>query len=116
MPGALYFLAAATMTEEVKQLISLSLKHPVRLAADPTAAAPQELTQEIVRLKGAQVRPHRALCMLCCAVLRWEQCCTGVCQRRGAVPDAAWHVEACVRLVMKREMELVCLSSRQKVT
>lgn len=54
-PSSPHFLAA-TMTEEVKQLIALSLKHPVRLAADPTAAAPKDLTQEIVRLKGGQVR------------------------------------------------------------
>lgn len=85
-----FWPTAATMTEEVKQLISLSLKHPVRLAADPTAAAPQELTQEIVRLKGAQVRPHCTLCMLCCAalgaVLHW-----GLSKAR----CSAWRSVAC---------------------
>ena len=45
-------LFSATMTEEVQKLISLSLKHPVRLAADAAAAAPRELTQEIVRVRG----------------------------------------------------------------
>jgi hypothetical protein len=44
-------LFSATMTEEVKRLASLSLQRPVRLAADPTAQAPRELVQEIIRLK-----------------------------------------------------------------
>ena len=45
-------LFSATMTEQVKDLIDLSLRHPVRLAADESAAAPKALTQEILRLKG----------------------------------------------------------------
>lgn len=43
------------MTEEVQRLVTLSLRHPVRLAADAASAAPKELSQEIVRLKGTQV-------------------------------------------------------------
>ncbi|GAB4821500.1 hypothetical protein N2152v2_008546 [Parachlorella kessleri] len=60
-------LFSATMTEEVKRLIALSLKHPVRLAADPTAAAPQQLTQEIVRLKGGQAAHKEAMLLSLCA-------------------------------------------------
>ncbi len=45
-------LFSATMTEQVKDLIDLSLRHPVRLAADESAAAPKALTQEVLRLKG----------------------------------------------------------------
>ena len=44
-------LFSATMTEQVKQLATMSLQQPVRLAADALAAAPRELTQELVRLK-----------------------------------------------------------------
>lgn len=46
---------AATMTEEVKKLASVSLQRPVRLAADAAASAPKQLTQEVLRLKGAEV-------------------------------------------------------------
>ena len=45
-------LFSATMTEQVKDLIDLSLRHPVRLAADESATAPKALTQEVLRLKG----------------------------------------------------------------
>jgi ATP-dependent RNA helicase DDX27 len=45
-------LFSATMTEQVKDLIDLSLRHPVRLAADEAAAVPKALTQEVLRLKG----------------------------------------------------------------
>ena len=44
-------LFSATMTEQVQQLITMSLKQPVRLAADAAGRAPDELRQEIVRLK-----------------------------------------------------------------
>ena len=44
-------LFSATMTEQVQQLITMSLKSPVRLAADAAGRAPEELRQEIVRLK-----------------------------------------------------------------
>ena len=44
-------LFSATMTEEVQKLAALSLQRPIRLAADPRAAAPKLLTQEVVRIK-----------------------------------------------------------------
>jgi ATP-dependent RNA helicase DDX27 len=46
-------LFSATMTEEVNALVALSLRHPVRLAADAAAASPASLRQEVVRLKGS---------------------------------------------------------------
>eukprot|EP00879_Flechtneria_rotunda_P021737 GHRR01022921.1.p1 GENE.GHRR01022921.1~~GHRR01022921.1.p1 ORF type:complete len:358 (+),score=113.44 GHRR01022921.1:842-1915(+) len=46
-------LFSATFNDDVAQLISLSLKQPVRLAADPAAMAPTSLSQEVVRLKGS---------------------------------------------------------------
>jgi ATP-dependent RNA helicase DDX27 len=47
-------LFSATMTEEVRDLIRLSLQRPVRLAADAAGAAPRQLAQEVVRFKGAE--------------------------------------------------------------
>lgn len=44
----------------MKQLVALSLKNPVRLAADVVGLAPKALTQEIVRLK---VRLSSAACV-----------------------------------------------------
>jgi len=46
-------LFSATMTVEVNALVALSLRHPVRLAADAAAASPASLRQEVVRLKGS---------------------------------------------------------------
>lgn len=58
-------LFSATMTEQVKDLIKLSLRHPVRLAADETSAAPKALTQEVLRLKGkASVKKEATLLAL----------------------------------------------------
>lgn len=45
-------LFSATMTEDVEQLVRVSLRRPVRLAADVRDTAPAQLAQEIVRLKG----------------------------------------------------------------
>ena len=44
-------LFSATMTEDVEQLVRVSLRRPVRLAADTCDTAPAQLVQEIVRLK-----------------------------------------------------------------
>lgn len=44
-------LFSATMTEDVEQLVRVSLRRPVRLAADLRDTAPSQLAQEIVRLK-----------------------------------------------------------------
>jgi len=58
-------LFSATMTEQVQQLVTMSLKSPVRLAADAAGRAPEELRQEIVRLK---VCTHsRSTCPSCSA-------------------------------------------------
>jgi ATP-dependent RNA helicase DDX27 len=39
-------LFSATMTEEVNDLITLSLSKPLRLSADPSAKRPASLTEE----------------------------------------------------------------------
>lgn len=48
-------LFSATMTEDVEQLVRVSLRRPVRLAADVRDTAPAQLAQEIVRLKVGRV-------------------------------------------------------------
>ncbi len=53
-------LFSATMTEEVRALAAVSLRSPVRLAADAAAAAPGRLTQEVVRLRGAAAAQKEA--------------------------------------------------------
>ena len=50
-------LFSATMTEEVRSLAALSLRQPVRLAADEPSTAPVRLAQEVLRLNvGALTR------------------------------------------------------------
>ena len=49
-------LFSATMTEEVQRLATLSLRQPVRLAADEPSTAPVRLSQEVLRLK-ARLQP-----------------------------------------------------------
>lgn len=44
-------LFSATMTEDVQKLVSVSLRSPVRLAADAAGQVPDGLLQEIIRLK-----------------------------------------------------------------
>ena len=60
-------LFSATFSDEVQRLASLSLRSPVRLAADAVAAAPALLRQQVVRLKGAAAGASKeaALLSLC---------------------------------------------------
>ncbi|KIY91471.1 ATP-dependent RNA helicase DDX27 [Monoraphidium neglectum] len=60
-------LFSATFSEQVRDLMALSLKQPVRLAADAAAAAPKSLVQEVVRLKGSQVSQKEAVLLALCA-------------------------------------------------
>lgn len=53
-------LFSATFNDDVAGLVALSLKQPVRLAADAAAAAPSTLSQEIVRLKGSAATEKEA--------------------------------------------------------
>ncbi|KAL3161562.1 hypothetical protein ABBQ32_010429 [Trebouxia sp. C0010 RCD-2024] len=60
-------LFSATMTEQVQQLVTMSLKQPVRLAADAAGRAPGELRQEIVRLKGRRIGDKEAVLLTLCS-------------------------------------------------
>uniref|UniRef100_A0A2P2KF34 DEAD-box ATP-dependent RNA helicase 28 n=4 Tax=Rhizophora mucronata TaxID=61149 RepID=A0A2P2KF34_RHIMU len=59
-------LFSATMTEEVDELIKLSLTKPLRLSADPSAKRPATLTEEVVRIRRMrEVNQEAVLLALC---------------------------------------------------
>ncbi|XP_054819312.1 DEAD-box ATP-dependent RNA helicase 28 [Prosopis cineraria] len=59
-------LFSATMTEEVDELIKLSLTKPLRLSADPSAKRPATLTEEVVRIRRMrEVNQEAVLLTLC---------------------------------------------------
>lgn len=59
-------LFSATMTEEVDELIKLSLTKPLRLSADPSAKRPAALTEEVLRLRRMrEVNQEAVLLALC---------------------------------------------------
>lgn len=73
-------LFSATMTEEVRDLVALSLQRPVRLAADAAGAAPRSLIQEVVRFKGAA------------AVAAKEGTLLALCARSFRCPSSSLHL------------------------
>ncbi|KAJ9165956.1 hypothetical protein P3X46_020766 [Hevea brasiliensis] len=59
-------LFSATMTEEINELIKLSLTRPLRLSADPSAKRPATLTEEVVRVRRMrEVNQEAVLLALC---------------------------------------------------
>ncbi|XP_068309193.1 DEAD-box ATP-dependent RNA helicase 28-like isoform X2 [Pyrus communis] len=59
-------LFSATMTEEVDELVKLSLTKPLRLSADPSAKRPVTLTEEVVRIRRMrEVNQEAVLLALC---------------------------------------------------
>ncbi|KAL2895536.1 DEAD-box ATP-dependent RNA helicase 28 [Bienertia sinuspersici] len=59
-------LFSATMSEEVAELVKLSLKKPLRLSADPSAQRPATLTEEVVRIRRMrEVHQEAVLLALC---------------------------------------------------
>ncbi|KAK4275493.1 hypothetical protein QN277_018565 [Acacia crassicarpa] len=59
-------LFSATMTEEVDELIKLSLTKPLRLSADPSTKRPATLTEEVVRVRRMrEVNQEAVLLALC---------------------------------------------------
>ncbi|CAN4094003.1 unnamed protein product [Withania somnifera] len=59
-------LFSATMTEEVDELIKLSLNKPLRLSADPSAKRPAKLTEEVVRIRRLREGNHEAVLLALC--------------------------------------------------
>ena len=66
-------LFSATMTQSVQELVQLSLRNPVRIAADPKHATPQLLTQEAILLKGGLAKKKEAILMSLCTRLFTEK-------------------------------------------
>ncbi|KAK2424872.1 DEAD-box ATP-dependent RNA helicase [Trifolium repens] len=60
-------LFSATMTEEVNDLITLSLTKPLRLSADPSAKRPASLTEEVVRLRNMREVNQEAVLLAMCS-------------------------------------------------
>lgn len=59
-------LFSATMTEEIDELIKLSLNKPVRLEADPSLKRPATLTEEFVRIRRARESNQEAVLLALC--------------------------------------------------
>lgn len=59
-------LFSATMTEEVDELINLSLNKPLRLSADPSTKRPATLTEEVVRIRRTREGNHEAVLLALC--------------------------------------------------
>uniref|UniRef100_J3NDF4 RNA helicase n=1 Tax=Oryza brachyantha TaxID=4533 RepID=J3NDF4_ORYBR len=59
-------LFSATMTEEINELVTLSLNKPVRLEADPSLKRPATLTEEVVRIRRAREANQEAVLLALC--------------------------------------------------
>lgn len=59
-------LFSATMTEEVSNLINLSLNSPVRLSADPSTKRPVSLSEEVVKIRPALENDKEAVLLALC--------------------------------------------------
>ncbi|XP_063674407.1 probable ATP-dependent RNA helicase DDX27 [Bolinopsis microptera] len=66
-PGRQSMLFSATMTDEVKELISLSLNQPIKLFVNKNTEVASGLTQEFIRIRATQEN-HRIgiICALVC--------------------------------------------------
>lgn len=60
-------LFSATMTEEVDELIKLSLTKPLRLSADPSTKRPSTLTEEVVRIRRIREANQEAVLLALCS-------------------------------------------------
>ncbi|CAI9116972.1 OLC1v1018276C1 [Oldenlandia corymbosa var. corymbosa] len=60
-------LFSATMTEEVNELIKLSLNKPLRLSADPSTKRPATLTEEVVRIRRMREGNQEAVLLALCS-------------------------------------------------
>ncbi|KAJ7567763.1 hypothetical protein O6H91_01G006000 [Diphasiastrum complanatum] len=60
-------LFSATMTEEVAELIQLSLNCPVRLSADPLTQRPSTLSEEVIKLRPSHLADKEAVLLALCS-------------------------------------------------
>ncbi|KAG9442652.1 hypothetical protein H6P81_018506 [Aristolochia fimbriata] len=59
-------LFSATMTEEIDELVKLSLTKPLRLSADPSTKRPATLTEEVVRIRPNREANQEAVLLALC--------------------------------------------------
>ncbi|KAL2632017.1 hypothetical protein R1flu_016703 [Riccia fluitans] len=59
-------LFSATMTDEVDELVKLSLNSPVRLSADPKTQRPSTLTEEVVKIRPNMEGDKEAVLLALC--------------------------------------------------
>ncbi|KAM0902582.1 hypothetical protein ACQ4PT_019244 [Festuca glaucescens] len=59
-------LFSATMTEQIDELVKLSLNKPVRLEADPSLKRPATLTEEVVRIRRSREANQEAVLLALC--------------------------------------------------
>ncbi|XP_068639904.1 DEAD-box ATP-dependent RNA helicase 28 [Aristolochia californica] len=59
-------LFSATMTEEIDELVKLSLTKPLRLSADPSTKRPATLTEEVVRIRANREGNQEAVLLALC--------------------------------------------------
>ncbi|CAM0949885.1 unnamed protein product [Alopecurus aequalis] len=59
-------LFSATMTEQIDELVKLSLNKPVRLEADPLLKRPATLTEEVVRIRRSREANQEAVLLTLC--------------------------------------------------
>lgn len=60
-------LFSATMTEEIDELMRLSLKNPLRLAADPSMKRPEKLIEEVIRIRRSREGNQEAVLLALCS-------------------------------------------------
>ncbi|GMH16550.1 hypothetical protein Nepgr_018391 [Nepenthes gracilis] len=60
-------LFSATMTEDVDELIKLSMTRPFYLKANPSAERPASLTEEVVRIRGIREAHQEAVLLALCS-------------------------------------------------
>eukprot|EP01018_Ginkgo_biloba_P019412 Gb_16576 [translate_table: standard] len=60
-------LFSATMTDEVDELIKLSLTSPVRLSADPATKRPSTLTEEVIKIRPVHEANQEAILLALCS-------------------------------------------------
>lgn len=60
-------LFSATMTEEVGELIKLSMNKPMRLSADPSTKRPAKLTEEVIRIRRTREGNQEAVVLAICS-------------------------------------------------
>ncbi|GAB2228410.1 hypothetical protein Drorol1_Dr00010248 [Drosera rotundifolia] len=60
-------LFSATMTEDVQELVKLSMTKPLRLSADPSAKRPASLTEEVIRIRRMREAHQEAILLSICS-------------------------------------------------